>query len=201
MRSVVTSSRNVKPAKFFASPDPEESSNEVFEEIEKLKQKNLLLEEHNKNLETKVSDLEVRIESLYRDKEDLEILLAVGDRDLEKSWRESISERRFMDTPGDLVRVRSELLSAFYGREVMMEASVLAPADWDGEEALPVCYIVHGFGGDNWGVFQQAKTWREKIARSFAPSSLWRTNSRGGALRKDLPVAQTYSASRVLVFP
>lgn len=76
MRSVVTSSRNVKPAKFFASPDPEENSNEVFEEIEKLKQKNLLLEEHNKNLETKVSDLEVRIESLYRDKEDLEILLA-----------------------------------------------------------------------------------------------------------------------------
>jgi Putative esterase len=88
----------------------------------------------------------------------------VGDRDLEKSWRARISERRFMQTPVDLVRVRSEKLSSFFGREVMMEASVLTPADWDGAEALPVCYLIHGFGGDNWSIFKQASSWREKIA-------------------------------------
>lgn len=74
MRSVVTSSRNVQNLKFKASPV--QSNNEVFEEIEKLKEKNSILEEHNKNLENKVSDLEIRIESLYRDKEDLESYLA-----------------------------------------------------------------------------------------------------------------------------
>lgn len=92
-------------------------------------------------------------------------LEVVADRDLEKSWRARISERRFMDTPVDLVRVRSESLSGFFGREIMMEASVLAPADWDGQEALPVCYLVHGFGGDNWSIFKQAATFRDKIAK------------------------------------
>jgi chromosome segregation ATPase len=76
MRSVVTSSRNIKSSKFFPSPSPNQGKNEIFDEIEKLKEKNNVLEEHNRNLENKVSDLEVRIERLYRDKEDLETLLA-----------------------------------------------------------------------------------------------------------------------------
>lgn len=71
---MVTSSRNIAKDHFF--PKPEASNNEIFQEIEKLKEKNTLLEEHNKNLENKVSDLEIRIESLYRDKEDLEAYLA-----------------------------------------------------------------------------------------------------------------------------
>ena len=76
IRSVVTSSRNIPGTKFFPDNEVENTKNEMFDEIEKLKEKNKMLEEHNKNLENKVSDLEVRIESLYRDKEDLETLLA-----------------------------------------------------------------------------------------------------------------------------
>ena len=74
MRSVVTSSRNIQNSKFFATSIPDKE--EVFQEIENLKEKNDILEKHNKNLENKVSDLEIRIESLYRDKEDLESYLA-----------------------------------------------------------------------------------------------------------------------------
>lgn len=74
IRSVVTSSRNIANQHFF--PKEEDNDHEIFQEIEKLKEKNNVLEEHNKNLENKVSDLEIRIESLYRDKEDLEAYLA-----------------------------------------------------------------------------------------------------------------------------
>lgn len=92
---MVTSSRSIPPPQKFFPKAP--GNNEVFQEIEKLKEKNAILEEHNKNLENKVSDMEVRIESLYRDKEDLETLLASldeGERQAEISEMQRKSEDR-----------------------------------------------------------------------------------------------------------
>ena len=85
MRSIVTSSKVNQSQQFFPNPS---HNNEVFQEIEKLRAKNTLLEEHNKNLENKVSDLEIRIESLYRDKEDLETYLT----NLDENEREEITQ-------------------------------------------------------------------------------------------------------------
>jgi S-formylglutathione hydrolase FrmB len=44
---------------------------------------------------------------------------------------------------------RSELLSAFWGRDILMQAGVVVPPDHKADEALPVCYSIHGFGGSH----------------------------------------------------
>jgi S-formylglutathione hydrolase FrmB len=59
-----------------------------------------------------------------------------------------------------LFEMRSELLSAFWGREIRMQAGVVLPPPKDGPtdgpkdeskdgEPLPVCYSIHGFGGSH----------------------------------------------------
>lgn len=50
-----------------------------------------------------------------------------------------------------VVEVRSELLSAFYGREVKTRAGVLLPKDWrdDASARYPTLYSITGFGGDH----------------------------------------------------
>ncbi len=42
-------------------------------------------------------------------------------------------------------RVKSELLSEFWGHEVFLEAGVVVPPDL--EPGDPVCYQIHGLGG------------------------------------------------------
>lgn len=44
-------------------------------------------------------------------------------------------------------RIQSDLLTAFWGRPMHVEAGVVLPPDHKPEEAVPICYIVHGFGG------------------------------------------------------
>ncbi len=44
-------------------------------------------------------------------------------------------------------RVRSELLSEFWGRDVFIEAGVVLPPGHDMSEKLPICINIHGFGG------------------------------------------------------
>ncbi len=42
---------------------------------------------------------------------------------------------------------RSEVLSAFWGRDMFVRAAIAMPADRKPGEALPVCFNIHGFGG------------------------------------------------------
>lgn len=58
-----------------------------------------------------------------------------------------------------LVKVRSELLSEFHGRDVFMQASVLLPFGYE-EEAdreYPAYYVVPGFGGRHSGQLKREK--------------------------------------------
>jgi hypothetical protein len=48
---------------------------------------------------------------------------------------------------GDTYSRRSDLLTAFWGREMFVRAAVALPADRKADEHLPVCYSIHGFGG------------------------------------------------------
>ncbi|MEZ6196644.1 MAG: alpha/beta hydrolase-fold protein [Planctomycetota bacterium] len=97
----------------------------------------------------------------------------LGPADPDATWRTAISDRRFLEAPAQLVRVRSDLLSRFFGREIRLEASVVAPADWDGLEMLPVCYLVHGFGGDHWTPFRAWRDWSDKLASGEYPRLLY----------------------------
>src|SRR5664279_6072948 len=44
---------------------------------------------------------------------------------------------------------QSELLTAFWGRDISVRAGVVIPPDVKPDEPLPVCYSIHGFGGSH----------------------------------------------------
>ncbi len=50
-----------------------------------------------------------------------------------------------------VVRLRSDLLSAFYNRDIVMEAAVILPESYDQEPSAryPALYIIPGFGGNH----------------------------------------------------
>lgn len=48
-----------------------------------------------------------------------------------------------------MVSMASGLLSRFWGREMNMEAAIISPKDLGGDERLPVCYYIHGFGASH----------------------------------------------------
>lgn len=72
---------------------------------------------------------------------------------------EIVEPRPFNETERvRLVEFRSELLSAFHGRDVMVRAGVALPQDFEpnGEQRYPVLINVPGFGGDHFGAFRGA---------------------------------------------
>ena len=56
----------------------------------------------------------------------------------------------FTETPTlKLFERRSELVSAFWGRDMAIRAGVVLPPDLAADEHLPVVYSIHGFGGSH----------------------------------------------------
>ena len=56
-----------------------------------------------------------------------------------------------------LIETRSELLSAFRGRDVTLRAGVVLPPGYDPAQSYPTLYVVPGFGGDHFGAFRWAE--------------------------------------------
>ncbi len=65
--------------------------------------------------------------------------------------------------------LRSDLLSAFWGRDVAMHATVVVPqgADDGTIAALPVCYDIHGFGGNHKRGFRIGPKLRSEIKGGY----------------------------------
>lgn len=83
--------------------------------------------------------------------------------------------REWSDKSGaELVEIRSELLSAFHGREVMLHAGVVKPVGFDAAKKYGAVYEVPGFGGDHFDAAEVAlrakltdERWPEgKLARN-----------------------------------
>ncbi len=62
------------------------------------------------------------------------------------------------------VRFRSELLSAFYGRDIFMEAAVALPQGYHDSPSrrYPALYVIPGFGGNH----RSALAWGRRLVRS-----------------------------------
>ena len=62
------------------------------------------------------------------------------------------------------VRIRSELLSAFYGRDIFMEAAVELPRGYHDNPSrrYPALYVIPGFGGNH----RFAVVWGQRLVRS-----------------------------------
>ena len=68
---------------------------------------------------------------------------------------------------------RSELLSRFWGRDVLIRAGVVIPPQMRTGEKLPVCYSIHGFGGSHRGAVRRAVPLVEGMAKGSQPRLLY----------------------------
>lgn len=59
------------------------------------------------------------------------------------------AQNEVRDPGAKLFELRSELLSAFWGRDILLQSTVVTPSDYRPDEHLPVCYSIHGFGGSH----------------------------------------------------
>lgn len=76
--------------------------------------------------------------------------------------------------PGvDLFRLRSELLSTFWKKDMFVEAGVVRPLDWKEGERLPVAYNVHGFGGSHRVAWRLAPRLQEGMKAGTTPRMLY----------------------------
>lgn len=64
---------------------------------------------------------------------------------------------------------RSELLTAFWGRDMAVRACVVLPPDRAADEALPVCYSIHGFGGSHRSGIRRAPELEGGMAKGTTP--------------------------------
>ncbi len=73
-----------------------------------------------------------------------------------------------------LVQMPSSHLSAFFGREIELRAGIVAPPNAATDPSLPVCYIVHGFGGDHFDAwFDGAKILSAMRADTSTPRMVY----------------------------
>lgn len=72
-----------------------------------------------------------------------------------------------------LFRRQSELLTAFWGRPMFVEAGVVLPPNHQKEEKLPVCYSIHGFGGSHRGAWRRGPGLVKAMAEDDYPRMLY----------------------------
>ena len=83
------------------------------------------------------------------------------------------------ETPADvegvhLLRIQSDLLTAFWGRPMYLEAGVvLPPEDKRDPAGTPVCYSIHGFGGSHRVAWRAGPRLREQIAAGQRPPMIY----------------------------
>lgn len=66
-----------------------------------------------------------------------------------------------------LFRLRSTLLSEFWGRDIYLEAGVVVPPADVARGDIPVCYDVHGFGGSHRVAWKQGARLTEKMRAGY----------------------------------
>jgi len=84
------------------------------------------------------------------------------------------SQEAFPET--DTLRLferRSELLSEFWGRDMSIRAGVVLPPGLRGDERLPVCFSIHGFGGSHRGAIRRAPELVKGIEEGRTPRMLY----------------------------
>jgi hypothetical protein len=66
-----------------------------------------------------------------------------------------------------LVEFESPLLSAFWGRPIVMRAGVVLPPGYGGDPSAqyPACYVIHGFGGNHLAAWREGPGWVERMRK------------------------------------
>jgi hypothetical protein len=69
-----------------------------------------------------------------------------------------------------IFEIKSDLLSAFYNKDIYLKAGVLIPKDHDPAKAYPTIYEVPGFGGDG---MRPPRMWRPTIPPELATGAFY----------------------------
>jgi len=72
-----------------------------------------------------------------------------------------------------LFQIKSELLTMFWGRDIMMEAGLVLPPDHDPEKKWAVCYNIHGFGGDHRVAWMHRRSLQSQMQDNDYPRLLY----------------------------
>lgn len=88
------------------------------------------------------------------------------------------AQRRTPAQPADtaqikLFRMKSPLLSEFWGRDMFLEAGVVLPPDYSPEQKLPICFNIHGFGGSHRGAWRRGQRLVQSMERGDYPRMLY----------------------------
>lgn len=75
--------------------------------------------------------------------------------------------------PAEEFKITSELLTAFWGREMTIEAGVVLPPAHDPSSKYLVCYNIHGFGGSHRGAWRRAARLREGMLDGTTPVMIY----------------------------
>jgi hypothetical protein len=116
--------------------------------------------------------------NLYSETVKFEVAAGADPQRVEIEFARAIPPREFPNqlTAGiELFEVRSELLSAFHGREVKLRAGVVPPVGRDAARQYAAVYEVPGFGGDHAGAYRVA--FDRKRARPDSPEGLLARNT------------------------
>ena len=70
-------------------------------------------------------------------------------------------------------RLKSKLLSEFFGRDIYHEAGVVLPPDHDASQPTPICYNVHGFGGSHRVAWRAGRTLVRQMASGDYPRMIY----------------------------
>ncbi len=81
----------------------------------------------------------------------------------------AVEPERLREVPGvELFELRSELLSAFHGREVKLRAGVIRPVNQVAHRRYPAVYEVPGFGGNHAEAFDPYGVYRARLPAGSA---------------------------------
>ena len=81
---------------------------------------------------------------------------------------------RFVSNPMvQHAQMDSDLLTGFWGRAKQIEAGVVLPLDYSPNERLPVCYSIHGFGGDHWRAWEKGPELQRAMRDEGYPRMLY----------------------------
>ena len=69
--------------------------------------------------------------------------------------------------------MKSELLSKFWGRDIVMQAGVVLPPDHDPQKKWAVCYDIHGFGGNHRVAWMHQRSLQSQMKDNDYPHMLY----------------------------
>ena len=114
------------------------------------------------DLQNSNSDWRREVGNLWSDEVSFDVIASNEKQTIELVLSNTVAKEPFEQKDGvEWFSIRSKLLSEFRGREVMLNAGVVLPQEYNPSQKYPVIYEVPGFGGDHRDAEQSRQTGKD----------------------------------------